>query len=182
MCINVISTHDHTCICPVTTLVQVSILDILLRSSRKTTFEASSVAPNHRCSDGGAWFVDGQISFRGTIQTGKANIPWFTTGFILHIQTMAKWGFLNHQRYQPVGASSRDPTKSRLTKVTNFWITEKWLGPVATQILFSKKSSPQKLEKMSNFTHIFQMGWFNHQLDEDLFGSWDMLWKDGFQC
>ena len=127
ICINVISIHDHTCICPVTTLVQVSILDILLRSSRKTTFEASSVAPNHRCSDGGAWFVDGHISFRGTIQTGKF-IPWFTTGLdctsnlqgFSTMQTMAKWGFLNHQ--QSLTQRLEIPKKLRFTKVTN-WIT-----------------------------------------------------------
>ena len=29
---------------------------------------------------------------------------------------------------------------------------------------FKKKiCSPRKLEKISNLTHIFQMGWFNHQ-------------------
>ena len=116
--------------------------------------------------------------FRGTIQTGKF-IPWFTTGFILTIQTMAKWGFLNHQR--SLTQRLEIPKNSRFTKVTN-WITSmtRWWQ---LKYCFKKKFTPaRKLEKVSNFTHIFQMGWFNHQLDEDLFGSWDMSWKDGFQC
>ena len=90
--INVISIHDHICICPVTTLLQVSILDILLRSSRKTTFEASSVAPNHRCSDGGAWFVDGHISLEEPCKRVK-QISHDLRRVFCTMQTIVAWYF-----------------------------------------------------------------------------------------
>ena len=38
--------------------------------------------------------------------------------------------------------------------------------------------SPRKLGKISNLTNIFQMGWFNHQLDYlFIFASWSITEK-----
>ena len=39
---------------------------------------------------------------------------------------------------------------------------EKTLGRGFKYYLFS----PRKLGKISNLTHIFRMGWFNHQLED----------------